>query len=133
MNDEHSMIVHVQARGIAADLLIVTLRAASRFPSCAPPVSRARRSASSRIVIASQRRFENRFRLTLESSLRSFSRPPLEGSFRTFFTTTTEYLVEALDALDEIGVNKSHNNIAPEIRRRMDAVAIEARRLANLR
>jgi hypothetical protein len=52
---------------------------------------------------------------------------------KTFFTTTTEYLVDALDALDEIGGKKSLKNIAPEIRRRIDAVAIEARRMANFR
>jgi hypothetical protein len=57
----------------------------------------------------------------------------LAGLNRTFFTTTTEYLVEALDALDAIGSTKRRTSISPNVQRRIDAVAVEARRLANLR
>ena len=57
----------------------------------------------------------------------------LSGLNRTFFTTTTEYLIGVLDALDEISVKESQKRFAPQIQRRIDSVAIEARRLANLR
>jgi hypothetical protein len=52
---------------------------------------------------------------------------------RTYFTTTTEYLVEALNALDEITTKLPAKQISIDTQRRIDELKIAGRRLANLR
>jgi hypothetical protein len=52
---------------------------------------------------------------------------------RTFFTTTTEYLVEAVNALEEITTKLPATQTSMDTQRRIEALKVAGRRLANLR
>jgi hypothetical protein len=50
----------------------------------------------------------------------------------TFFTTTTEYLVEALELIDQLEADGVLTRSPPNLRARIGTLKVSARRLANL-
>jgi hypothetical protein len=57
----------------------------------------------------------------------------IEALNSTFFTTTTEYLVECLDMIDEFASGGTLRRLSTAMRKRIESLRTEVRRLANLR
>ena len=57
----------------------------------------------------------------------------LEALNSAFFTTTTEYLVEFLDMIDDLTAAGTLQRLSVPIRKRIESLRIKARRLAHLR
>jgi len=73
----------------------------------------------------------------IASELRSEQRDAvasrIEALNSTFFTTTTEYLVESLDMIDEFASAGTMQRLSTAMKERIESLRTDARRLANLR
>jgi hypothetical protein len=57
----------------------------------------------------------------------------IEALNLTFFTTTTEYLVESLDMIDEFASAGTLKRLSTAMKRRIESLRTHAQRLTNLR